>query len=108
MKPPCKTPCAECPFTKTSARGWLGPWSSAEAIHRQVMNEGELACHMTVKHDGVEDKNVRRCAGSILYMNKGFKKARDKEIAGFQNDLKEVDKSNILSVPEFLKHHNYP
>jgi hypothetical protein len=72
------------------------------------MDEGELACHMTVDEDEVETERVRRCAGSILYMSKGCKKARDKEIAKFQEDLKHADKSNILSVPEFLKHHKYP
>jgi len=104
MKQSCKKPCPECPFTKTSAKGWLGPWTP-ETIHRQVMDEGDLACHMTVTEDDVDNDKVRRCVGSVLYMNKGCKKARDPDLAKAQAELKGADMSNILNPIEFFKHH---
>ena len=105
MKQSCIKPCAECPFKKDSVPSWLGPWDGAEELHKFVMGEGHLACHLTVDEDDEVSEKTERCVGSILYMNKNFKSCRDATLSAVQKKLKDTDKTNILSSPEFIKHH---
>lgn len=105
MKAPPKAPCRECPFRKNCAPRWLGPWT-AMSLHKEVMDEGDVACHLTVKEDGVDDGEVRHCMGSILYMNKNCKMSKyNRARVKLQAQFKDADTSNIMSVPEFFKKH---
>ena len=109
-----KKPCDECPFRKNSLPGWLGPWE-ALGLHRYVMDsEKPFSCHMTIRDkvdlvSGEETttsvENTELCVGSILYMNKGGKLARDPFLAEQQDRFEKDSTEDILSVKQFLEHH---
>ena len=105
MKQTLNKPCSECPFKVKSVRGWLGPYK-VEELHRFVMNENHFGCHSTIHDDDQDPDTVEHCVGSILYMNKNAKSCRDKELRKLQKRFESFDKSEILSLPEFLEHHS--
>lgn len=104
----CKKPCNECPFTKTSMRGWLANYTP-ESLHGIVMSEQPFPCHML--HDEQiewEDAGTSQypiCAGSLRYMKKGAKQPRNLELKKLVSNLTLNDCKNILSIPEFFEHH---
>ena len=59
-----KEPCKECPFRKTSFKGWLGGLT-AKDTHDYVLNEADFACHMTRKK---ADAKMSRCKGSQVFL----------------------------------------
>lgn len=103
-----KEPCNACPFRKNSAANYLGGRWTAIELHNFVMSEGNFACHKTIQTDGVEDTKTEHCVGSILYMNKNAKRcSHNTERKKLQEKFKDADKSNILNLVEFQKHHKY-
>lgn len=64
MKDNLKEPCKECPFRKTSFKGWLGGLT-AQQTWDYVLKEADFACHMTRKKP---DKNMSRCKGSQIFL----------------------------------------
>lgn len=94
-------PCGECPFRKTSARGWLGPWT-AESIVLQAFSEAGLACHMTAN----DVATAKTCAGSLICANKSAKLYRDTWLACHQANLKaSPEAKHVMNVAEFREHH---
>ena len=106
LKPSHPQPCRECPFRRTSLKGWLGPWPDALAIHREVMNECDFACHMTLGDEdvGVVHSGPRRCAGAMMYAKRNGKVFRDPVQRKDCERLKEHH--DIMGIEEFLEHHN--
>ena len=104
MKTATKTPCAECPFKKTSMRGYLGPWASPEelifAAHSDL-GDG-FACHMTVKQDDSWE-GAQVCAGSLICANKSFKTYRDDELRKLQQEVEDND--DVMNSWEFIEYH---
>lgn len=106
----CKNPCTECPFTKKSLRGWLADYESPENLHRLIMSEIPFPCHMTQENDlsileAMRDNEIR-CKGALLYMKKACKMPRNKEVFEMIKSFTINDTEDILSVPEFIKHHS--
>lgn len=64
MKDNLKEPCKECPFRKTSLKGWLGNLT-AQQTYGYVLNEADFACHMTRKKP---DDKMSRCKGSQIFL----------------------------------------
>lgn len=107
---PCNTkPCVECPFRKTSLAGWLGPWKAPNDLHHFVMGEHAFPCHMTMTDQDEElkaNKEMRTCAGSILYAVKNAKRFRDPRLLAEQTRLRDSPElENIMDLMEFHKHH---
>lgn len=99
-----KKPCAACPFKEDSLRGWLGGetvQSTLDFVNREV----DFACHKT-RHK--KEENMSRCKGYLLFMKKQCKLPKynkDLEKCVREIDYNEAQESNILSVPNFIKHH---
>ena len=104
----CKTPCKECPFTKTSLAGWLADYTPQE-LHNIVMAEKAFPCHMTHEEDlqweDAGKKETPLCAGALRYMKKAGKLPRRKDLADLVNKVERSELENILSIPEFFEHH---
>ncbi len=104
----CKKPCNDCPFRKNSFAGWLSDYTPEE-LHDIVMNEIKFPCHMTheesINWDQGGTKEYPLCAGALMYMKKNYKSPKDAKLAEVLKDIKHEDCENILSVPEFFKHH---
>jgi hypothetical protein len=104
-------PCGECPFTKTSMKGWLGDvYEDATDLHRVVMSEFPFPCHqaqtddvVTIDKSGNEDNPL--CAGALLYMRKNGKLPRNPQLKSAMDSISSSKMDNILSVPEFIQHH---
>ena len=54
------TPCAECPFRKASAPGWLGPDKDAEKLVNQILGPVPVAGGFLVGTEPVERTVIRR------------------------------------------------
>jgi hypothetical protein len=102
MKNNLNSPCVECPFRKNSAPGWLGG-ETVEDTFRHIKGEADFACHLTRNKKKSE---MSRCRGSMMFMRKSGQ--LPKYNVRLLKDLQEMgkpDASEILSVPEFFKHH---
>jgi len=112
----CKRICTECPFSKSSPKGWLGPHSLEGVLDAQ--QEGKLfSCHMLRKDgmtsDDIESGEVRICRGFIASATKsGIRFAEKTEAEKTLRDLQDQvaregkeDNETILSRQEFEKHH---
>lgn len=103
MKNNLKSPCAECPFRKDSAPGWLGG-ETVQDTFAHIKGEGDFACHMT-RHKRKAD--MSRCRGSLLFMRKSGQMPKyNAKLAKALQEVRGYDVSEILSVPEFFKHHD--
>ena len=105
----CKTPCNDCPFRKSSAPGWLGPYQKPEDLHRLVMSENPFPCHLSHQEDVafefVGQKGLPYCKGAILYMKKSCKWPRSPDLANAVRSCNPNDLDDILSISQFLSHH---
>jgi hypothetical protein len=105
----CKKPCNDCPFRKDSLPGWLADYSIQE-LHSIVMNEMPFPCHMThdenLGWDEAGSEEFPLCAGALGYMRKSGKLPRRNDLAVLVKQIGIKDLDNILSVPDFFKHHN--
>lgn len=109
-----RKPCAECPFRKTSMRGWLGPDKPQDVLFK--VHTGEMYyCHMDVavkveqaELSGVEldPDTVEHCVGALMHANKSCKRFRNPTLAAAQDRLESQDHSQILDVREFSQHHD--
>ncbi len=104
----CKKPCNDCPFRKDSLAGWLSDYEPQE-LHNIVMGEHPFPCHLTHEEDldweEAGKKETPLCAEALLYMKKNAKMPRHPEVRQIMNQFTKEDCNNILSVPEFIKHH---
>lgn len=100
-----KEPCKECPFRKTSLRGWLGDLTAQET-HDHVLNEANFACHMTRKKPN--DK-MSRCKGSQIFLIHHCKSPWKNKplIAALKQTKKEGHNLDNYLGFDFLKHHKY-
>lgn len=105
----CKTPCSDCPFRKDSIAGWLSEYTTQD-LHSLVMNEIPFPCHMThdrdLEFDEAGEAETPLCAGALRYMRKAGKSPRRQDLAFLLKSIDRNDCENILSVPEFFKHHS--
>ena len=102
-------PCAECPFRRKAAPGWLGPWNVESLIDE--VEHGAFVCHRSIG-DTINKNNdqLEYCAGAAIYLNNHFKLARDRTYSSYQTLLKEIPQTIKESVfsnkNEFTEHHN--
>lgn len=84
-------PCSDCPFARSSIKGWLGG-STAEEYLVIGHSDEPIACHM---HDN------QQCAGAAMYRANVMKLPRNKEALRLPAECKSV----FATPMEFLAHH---
>lgn len=99
-----KTPCAECPFRRVAAAGWLGGFT-ADEFKWMAEAERRMPCHTRMKKfDGVDYNNpgtAPQCAGRAIYWANQCKLPRSPELLRLPRDPVAV-----FSWPhEFVAHH---
>jgi len=109
-----RKPCKQCPFRRTSARGWLGPWSPTDLL--LSLKSTPFPCHLTIKEDNqsVDDPSLQGCAGAAIFLNQKIERSRCQETAQHQ-DLCKDDPVSKEAAPgvfnwsqEFIDHHTMP
>lgn len=105
-----KTPCAGCPFTKTSLGGWLGEYKSPQdLLNHSVQSEQHYPCHKTCNEEADTEeerfKGAQLCKGALMFALKSAKRYDNTDKQAKRDACKGEDLSNILTVPEFHSHH---
>jgi len=105
---PNSTICAQCPFRRTSAPGYLGS-DTPERFIDATLSENDMPCHMAVDYDD-EDwesdlEDIPRCAGSLVFFRNNCKLPRTPELCDAVSSVK-PDRETVFSFKhEFLEHH---
>lgn len=123
-------PCAECPFRKTSLKGYVGGHEDAIEIYDLLSVDRKFPCHMQVTDiknhllnelgDDGEDplsmsddaafeqacEEAPHCTGAILFLNNSCKRSRNPEIVKLQNAMPDKDDSVFQHLKDFLTYHN--
>lgn len=108
-----KTPCAECPWLKKSAPGYLGADEPVHFYRASVVAENTPAtampCHMEINYldeDWLKDQypDADICAGNLIHLHNWMKMPRDPELAKM---VYQVNGSpHVFASPEeFMEHH---
>ncbi len=108
MKKQHKTPCAECPWRRASAAGWLGA-SNPEEFAAVSKSATRMPCHLHVNYEDPEWEetvpDVPQCAGRAIFLKNSCTLPRDPELLEF---VRSVEKSKDVFnwAHEFIAHHN--
>ena len=86
-----QAPCSECPFKKTSAPSWLGPWRTKDLL--ASLSVQRFPCHQTIAQgyaatDPEQEALLKGCAGAAIYLNNRLELSRCPETAKHQKLLK--------------------
>jgi hypothetical protein len=102
-----KTMCAECPWSRQAAPGWLGPYT-AEEWCEIAHGEQPIACHVTIRdtdddgHGDWDQPGMKQCAGAAQFRTNVGKLPRRPDVAT-------ADAPDIVTVfawdDEFRRHH---
>lgn len=94
---PSPKPCSDCPWLRTSLRGWLGPGTTADWI-TAAHADGPIGCHKTMESADVQTKH---CTGAAIYRANVFKSTRTKWHRDVEQDTQQV----FARSTEFQLHH---
>lgn len=97
-----RTPCAECPWRKKAAKGWLGGYT-AESYADAVQANEVPACHL--RDHGPESDDTAFCVGALAVMSNQCVSAW--KIEGGDEAKKAIGKrlDCFAHAREFYKHH---
>jgi len=110
----CKKICKECPFSKTSARGWLGH-HTIEEIQHTMQFEGLFSCHMTRTEDStfedIESGKTPICRGFLASASASCKMFGQHPENGaalreLQKEITDEEKEQVLTKWDFAVHHD--
>lgn len=111
MKITLRPPCAECPFLKKSAPGWLGS-DTPEAVWGQVHSDGQFGypCHMDVdkikgEADLTDPDSVEQCVGALVHASKTAKSYSDKWREAARGALAKLVPADAILGMDFMQHH---
>lgn len=103
------TPCAACPWRKTSWRGYLGDDTPEHFFYASVTAEQEMPCHEQIDYTDnnwqeTQLPDVDLCAGNLIFFRNNMKMPRR---VGLMAAVVRVKKSEaVFSWPqEFMRHH---
>lgn len=107
MRAPTPRPCDECPWRRSSARGWLGPYT-ARVWLRLARSDQHIACHLSVDAadgEGLTDdelgEDARHCAGADVFRSNVAKRPRH-----LDHEQLSADREAVFASPrEFSDHH---
>lgn len=101
------TPCAQCPWRKTSAAGWLGASTPLQFL-AQAEADIKMPCHCKVNYEREDWREqaeaAPRCAGHAAYLRNRCKSPREPKLAQF---VAQVERNpDVFSNPsDFVAHH---
>lgn len=104
-----KRPCAECPWRRDSAPGWLGASNPEEFLRTFVTAGTDPPCHMTVDYESPRWQQLieeaPRCKGNVIFMANHMKSPRNEAFAADVRKT-ETDREEVFTIEaEFLAHH---
>ena len=105
----CKKPCKDCPWRKTSPKGWLGGQDPEVFTHTLQMGK-TLPCHKTQDRDLTFDEiekndKVHHCRGALITMKNSCMLSRNEKIAELQKNIN-TDNNFFRTLNDFQEHHN--
>jgi hypothetical protein len=103
-----RTPCRECPWRTTSAKGWLGASTPLQFL-AQAEAEIKMPCHCAVDYERedweAQAAQAPRCAGHAIYLRNRCKLPQEPGLAAFVAAV-EPDREKVFSRPDaFVEHH---
>lgn len=102
-----KKPCAECPWRKTSAKGWLGASTPVEFI-QQSEAETQMPCHLHVDYESdnwqEEALEAPQCAGRAIHFANRGKRPQNPALITMPANYQEV----FSNPQDFVTHHTLP
>lgn len=103
-----RRPCRECPFKRTSMRGYLGN-DYPEHFLNQTLGGADMPCHMEIDYSDpdwltTQEPTAPMCRGGLEFQNNWMSLSRDPKVAAAQNQCGTNEK--VFETPEeFLIHH---
>lgn len=103
------TPCAECPWLRRSARGYLGTDDPEHFYRVSVAQEQHMPCHMEIDYedpDWLDNQmsDVDYCAGNLIYYRNHCKRPRNPVLNAAVNAVKASPHVFSWAI-EFITHH---
>lgn len=97
-----KVPCPACPWLRTAAAGWLGPYTADEWL-RLAHSDSPIACHTTITVSGQWDTpGLKQCAGAAIFRANVLKSPRYPKVARAEQNTDKVFGTDA----QFRAHHN--
>lgn len=61
-------PCSDCPWKRSSIKGWLGPYNVGQWI-RLAHSDAQIQCHTRMRQggDALMQSDHWQCAGAAIY-----------------------------------------
>jgi len=104
----CKKVCKECPFSRNSLRGYLGP-HTLEDILAYKNSDYPFTCHMQRVEDiwSNTSDSIDVCKGYILWATKSAHLFKSKGLRDLQLqvDKESEDYTNVMNLGQFFNHH---
>lgn len=101
------TPCNECPWRTTSAKGWLGASTPLQFL-AQAEAEIKMPCHCAIDYDRpgwkAQVKSAPRCAGHAIYLKNRCKMPNEPGLKAFVSAV-ETSPLVFARPDEFVAHH---
>ena len=102
-----KKTCKECPFKKTTLKGWLGKKRASE-ICDKITNDNSFHCHETIFG---KKENRKICAGAIILSEK--EKGKDSNMVfrvgkalGLISEIEQTEYDKVFdNSKDFTEHH---
>lgn len=111
MRKSSEQPCVECPFKKSSIKGYLGEasWRPGEFLEPHWHSGNRLPCHMKIdweKANATEINNSVLCVGYLIMMKNACKLPLDPlQLAHLERV--QTNYVDVFSFPyEFCNHHS--
>jgi len=107
----CKKPCAECPFRRESAPGYLGEasYDPQGFIGPHWYAGVPLPCHMTVDNESrvpVLSQDFKLCAGFLIMAKNSAKIPEHPEVRIARDEMEPDRVAVFWHIGEFIEHHS--
>lgn len=101
-----KKPCNQCPFLKSTLKGWLGKKRTTELVKESIHADSVFHCHKTLAHDGEDTiitSKTLACAGAALLAKK-----EGGHNAYYRWYVREMQGAELVfdSAKDFINHHS--
>lgn len=109
----CSTICKECPFSKSSLKGYFGQKDNRqyfEEIIEMWLQEKHYPCHLKIqKYYDFNDKKLYKiplCRGYVAMYKNSFKVPRNVQLKELVDSFPPEEAKQYLSVFEFKSYHS--
>lgn len=103
---PLRHPCSECPFRRTSLRGWLGSRDVTPVDYvLTALSDHDIGCHLSPGYPTGDLAMIRSCAGLAIFRRNVCKQPRG-GTARNAVAIVQPDCTTVFKLPqEFIDHH---